>query len=134
MDRNSRRDNAKFKAILADPAAAGQRRGDRPRPGSEALRRGYLPQEIEGARCELALAETRVRRIEVERDLCIVRAPPAGTILEHYRPPPAGTTLKVSRPRAASVVIDEPTPILRMANTARLGIRREVAEASVPRL
>lgn len=88
----------------------------------EALRRGPLPEEIEVARAELALAEKRLRRIEVERDLLQIRAPMSGTILEVYRH------------SGDSVITDQPTPILRMADTSRLRIRLEIDEASVTRL
>ena len=99
-----------------------QRQRDGLRKHYEAVRRGPLPQEIEVARAELALAEQRLQRVRVEHDLRIIRAPMAGTILEVYRH--AGD----------SVITDMPTPILRMADTSRLRIRLEIDEASVARL
>jgi multidrug efflux pump subunit AcrA (membrane-fusion protein) len=97
-----------------------RRQRDGLRKRHEALKRGSLPQEIDVARSELALAEERVRRTEVERDLLLVRAPTNGKVLEVYRH------------QGDSVATDQPT--VRMADTTRLRIRLEVDEANVARL
>jgi multidrug resistance efflux pump len=99
-----------------------QRQRDGLRKRYEAIRRGPLAEEIAVARAELDLAEKRLRRTRVELDLRVIRAPMAGEILEVYRH--AGD----------SVITDQPTPILRMADTSRLRIRLEIDEVSVARL
>jgi HlyD family secretion protein len=88
----------------------------------EAVRRGPLPEAIEVARGQLAIAETRVQRARVEHDYRLIRATIAGTVLEIYRH--AGD----------AVATEYPTPILRIADTNHLRIRLEVNEPDVPRL
>ena len=100
-------------------AQAPARRAPQASRGPEA---GGAAQEIEVARSELALAEERVCRVRVERDLLLIRAPMTGKILEVYRH------------QGDSVSLDRPSPIVRMADTSRLRIRLEIDEASVARL
>ncbi len=69
-----------------------------------------------GCRC------ARVRRVKVECDLRVIHAPTPGTILEVFRH--AGD----------SVSTDQPSPILRMADTSLLRIRLEVDEVWVTRV
>lgn len=88
----------------------------------EAVRRGPIPEEIEVARGELAVAEARFQRARVEQDYHLIRATRSGTILEVYRH--AGD----------SVATEYPTPILRIADTSHLRIRLEVNEPDVTRL
>jgi multidrug resistance efflux pump len=96
-----------------------RRQGGGLRQRYEALRRGALPEEVDVARSKLAAAEARVRRLQVELDLRVVRAPTPGTILE------------VFRHVGDSVSTDQPSPILRMADTTGLRIRLEVDEVWV---
>jgi multidrug resistance efflux pump len=88
----------------------------------EAVRRGPLPEEIEVARGQLAVAEAELQRARVEHDFHLIRATRAGTILEVYRH--AGDAVNTQYP----------TPILRIADTTHLRIRLEVNEPDVPRL
>jgi HlyD family secretion protein len=88
----------------------------------EAVRRGPLPEEIEVARGQLAVAESQLQRAKVEHDYHIIRATISGTVLELYRH--AGD----------SVATEYPTPILRIADTSRLRIRLEVNEPDIARL
>jgi multidrug resistance efflux pump len=88
----------------------------------EAVRRGPLPEEIEVARGQLAVAESQLKRMRVEHDYHLVRATISGTVLEIYRH--AGD----------SVATVYPTPILRVADTSRLRVRLEVNEPDVGRL
>ena len=88
----------------------------------EAVRRGPLPEEIEVARGQLAVAEAQLQRARVEHDYHLIRATISGTILEIYRH--AGD----------SVATEYPTPILRIADTSHLRIRLEVNEPDVTRL
>lgn len=85
----------------------------------EALVRGPIREEIETARAELSLAEAQLAKCQVELDLLLVRAPTAGTVLKLYRH------------SGDSVLIDDITPILRLANTSHLQIRLEIDEADV---
>jgi HlyD family secretion protein len=85
----------------------------------QALRRGPVPQEIELARAELALAESRLHRAQVELGYRTVRAPMSGIVLEVHRHP------------GDSVNTQYATPILRLADLSRLRIRLEVDEANV---
>jgi HlyD family secretion protein len=88
----------------------------------EAVRRGALPEQIEVARGELAVAETRLQRSKVEMGYRLIRAPISGTVLEVYR-------------HAGDAVNTEyATPILRIADTSRLRIRLEIDEPDVARL
>ncbi len=81
----------------------------------EAMQRGPLPEEVAVARAEVAAAR-------VNYELHEVRAPFAGTILQLHR-------------RAGDqVLLNYPTPILRMADTGRLQVRVEVNEADVYRI
>jgi multidrug efflux pump subunit AcrA (membrane-fusion protein) len=88
----------------------------------EAVRRGPLPQEIEVARGQLAVAESQLQRARVEHDYHIIRATISGIVLEIYRH--AGD----------SVATEYATPILRIADTSRLRVRLEVNETDVARL
>jgi multidrug efflux pump subunit AcrA (membrane-fusion protein) len=101
-----------------------RRQRDGLRKRHQALRRGALPEEIAVKRTELALAEERLSRAKVERELLMVHAPMSGTILEvfHHK----GDTV--------SAVTGPPVPVIRMADTRQLRIRLEVDEASVTRL
>jgi HlyD family secretion protein len=90
------------------------------RKNYEALRRGPLAEEIATARAELALSESQLAKAKVEHDLRFVRAPIDGTVL------------KVHRHAGDAVMIDQVTPILRLANTGHLQIRLEIDEADVP--
>ncbi|MCW5553926.1 MAG: efflux RND transporter periplasmic adaptor subunit [Verrucomicrobiae bacterium] len=81
----------------------------------EAMQRGPLPEEVAVARAEVAVARAN-------HELHEVRAPFAGTILQLHR-------------RAGDqVLLNYPTPILRMADTERLQVRVEVHEADVYRI
>jgi HlyD family secretion protein len=86
----------------------------------EALRRGPLGEEIQTAEAELALSEAQLAKANVEDALRFVRAPMSGTVLKLYRH------------SGNSVLIDDITPILRLANTDRLLVRLEIDEADVP--
>ncbi len=90
------------------------------RKNYEALRRGPLAEEVATARAELAVAESQLSKAKVEHELRFVRAPMASTVLKVYRH--AGD----------AVMIDQVTPILRLANTDQLCIRVEIDEADVP--
>jgi multidrug efflux pump subunit AcrA (membrane-fusion protein) len=99
-----------------------QRQRDALQKHYEAVRRGPLPEAIEVARGQLAVAESRLQRARVEHDFHLIRATRSGTILEIYRH--AGD----------AVNLEYPTPILRIADTTHLRIRLEVNEPDVPRL
>jgi HlyD family secretion protein len=86
----------------------------------EALRRGPLGEEIQTARAELALSEAQLAKANVEDALRFVRAPMSGTVIKLYRH------------TGDAVLIDDITPILRLANTDRLQVRLEIDEADVP--
>lgn len=88
----------------------------------EALRRGALPQDVEVARAEVALAAARLTRARVEDSYRTLRAPADGTVLEVYRH--AGD----------SVTTMQPSPVLRLAAAGTVRVRLEVDEADVPRL
>jgi multidrug efflux pump subunit AcrA (membrane-fusion protein) len=88
----------------------------------EAVRRGPIPEEIEVARGQLAVAESRLKRAGVERDFHLVRAPISGTVLE------------IHRHAGDSVSTVYATPILRIADTSHLRVRLEVNEPDVARL
>jgi multidrug resistance efflux pump len=88
----------------------------------EAVRRGPIPEEIEVARGQLAVAEAKLERARVEHDFHLIRANRSGTVLEIYRH--AGDAVNTQYP----------TPILRIADTSRLRIRLEVNEPDVPHL
>jgi HlyD family secretion protein len=90
------------------------------RKNYEALRRGPLAEEVATARAELALAESQLSKAKVEHELRFVKAPIDATVLKVYRH--AGD----------AVMIDQVTPILRLANTNQLCIRLEIDEADVP--
>jgi multidrug resistance efflux pump len=90
------------------------------RKNYEALRRGPLAEEIATARAALAVAESQLSKAKVEHELRFIRAPIDATVLKVYRH--AGD----------AVMIDQVTPILRLANTDRLRIRLEIDEADVP--
>jgi multidrug efflux pump subunit AcrA (membrane-fusion protein) len=90
------------------------------RKNFEALRRGPLVEEIEIAKAELALAEAQLAKANVEQELRFVRAPMSGTVI------------KLHRHAGDAVMIDQITPILRIANTDHLQIRLEIDEADVP--
>jgi multidrug resistance efflux pump len=81
----------------------------------EAMKRGPLPEEIAVARSEVELAAANYQLREV-------RAPFAGTVLHLYRHTGDG------------VLLNYPTPILRMADTSRLQVRVEVNEADAYRI
>jgi HlyD family secretion protein len=88
----------------------------------EAVRRGPIPEQIEVARGQLAVAESQLARSRVEHDFHLIRATMSGTILEVYR-------------HAGDAVNTEyPTPILRIADTSQLRIRLEVNEPDVARI
>jgi multidrug efflux pump subunit AcrA (membrane-fusion protein) len=87
-----------------------------------ALVRGPLPEEIAVARAELASAEERHRRAAVENEYRFVRAPMAGVIVKIYRH------------TGDSVLVEQPCPIVRLADPSRLRVRLEIDEADVPRL
>jgi multidrug resistance efflux pump len=99
-----------------------QRQRDSLRKRHEALVRGALPEEIAVARAELASAEQRLHRAGVENEYRFVRAPMAGTVV------------KVYRHGGDSVLIDQPCPIVRLADPTRLRVRLEIDEADVPRV
>jgi multidrug resistance efflux pump len=88
----------------------------------EAVRRGPLPEEVEVARGQLAVAEARFQRARVEHNFHLIRATRSGTILEIYRHV------------GDSVATEYPTPILRIADATHLRIRLEVNEPDVPRV
>lgn len=85
----------------------------------QALKRGALPEEIEVARSEVAVAEARVRRAKVELEYRTVRAPISGLVSEVYLH--AGDSISLEQPRA----------ILQMIDTGRLRLRLEVDEMDV---
>ncbi len=81
----------------------------------EAMKRGPLPEEVAVARAEVEVARANY-------DLHQVLAPFAGTVLQ------------LCRHTGEQILLDYPTPILRMADTSRLQVRVEVNEADVYRL
>jgi multidrug efflux pump subunit AcrA (membrane-fusion protein) len=88
----------------------------------EAVRRGPVPEDIEVARGQLAVAEAQLQRAAVEHDYHLIRATISGTVLEVYRH------------TGDSVATAYATPILRIADTSRLRIRLEVSETDVARI
>jgi multidrug resistance efflux pump len=90
------------------------------RKNHQALHRGPLAEEIEIARAELTLAEAQLAKANVEHELRFIRASMSGTVLKLYRH------------IGDAVMIDQITPILRIANTDRLQVRLEIDEADVP--
>jgi multidrug efflux pump subunit AcrA (membrane-fusion protein) len=88
----------------------------------EAVRRGPIPEEVEVARGQLAVAEAEFQRARVEHDFHLIRASRSGTVLEVYRH------------TGDAVNTQYPTPILRIADTTHLRIRLEVNEPDVPHL
>jgi HlyD family secretion protein len=81
----------------------------------EAMKRGPLPEEVAVARAEVEVARANYQVHEV-------LAPCGGTVLQLYRH------------TGDQVLLNYPTPILRMADTNRLQVRVEVNEADVYRL
>jgi multidrug efflux pump subunit AcrA (membrane-fusion protein) len=81
----------------------------------EAMKRGPLPEEVAVAREEVGAAKANY-------DLHEVRAPFAGTVLQLYRHTGDG------------VLVNYPTPILRMADMQRLRVRIEVSEQDIGRV
>lgn len=81
----------------------------------EAMQRGPLPEEVAVARTEVAVAR-------------------ANYALHEVRAPFAGTIIQLQRRAGDQVLLNYPTPILRMANTERLQVRVEVHEADVYRI
>lgn len=118
-------------AALSDTAAG---REDREREGVVIAARLSLP---EGSPAELG-ADDHQRLLEQAAPLEV--AEERGDRLvdqDEYRTvraPFSGRVLKVYRHAGDSVATDQPSPIVRLADTGRLRVRLEVDEADVPRL
>jgi multidrug resistance efflux pump len=85
----------------------------------EALRRGPIAEEVIVAEEQVELARSNLQLATVDYEDRLIRAPTSGTVLEVYRH--AGD----------SVLVDEPSPILRLADTGRLRVRLEIDESAV---
>lgn len=88
----------------------------------EATKRGALPEEIAVAKSVVAAAEKELDLARVKYDYRHIRAPFAGTVLRLYRH--VGDAVK----------LENPTPILQLADTGNLRIRAEIDEADVYRI
>ena len=83
---------------------------------------GPLPEELDRADAEIALAERRAATAEARFAKCFVRSPIDGTVLKRHREP--GESISVFVPR----------PIVSIANVTALRIRAEVDERDIARV
>jgi HlyD family secretion protein len=81
-----------------------------------------LPEELQRADAEIALAERRASGAQARFDKCFVRSPIDGTVLKRHRQP--GESISVFVPR----------PIVSVANTTARRIRAEVDERDLARV
>ena len=81
-----------------------------------------LPEELQRADAEIALAERRAASAQARFAKCFVRSPIDGTVLKRHREP--GESISVFVPR----------PIVSVANVTALRIRAEVDERDIARV
>ena len=81
-----------------------------------------LPEELQRADAEIALAERRASSAKARFDKCFVRSPIDGTVLKRHRQP--GESISVFVPR----------PIVSVANTSARRVRAEVDERDIARV
>jgi ABC exporter DevB family membrane fusion protein len=86
------------------------------------IKAGALPEEIAESEAAIRAAEHRVEQLQRQLDLCIVKAPRAGTVLRVFKHPG----------EAYSTVF--PEPILSLADTSGFRVRAEVDERDINRV
>ena len=81
-----------------------------------------LPEELQRADAEIALAERRAAGAQARFEKCFVRSPIDGTVLKRHREP--GESISVFVPR----------PVVSVANVTALRVRAEVDERDIARV
>jgi ABC exporter DevB family membrane fusion protein len=86
------------------------------------IKAGALPEEIAKSEAAIRAAEHRVEQLQRQLDLCIIKAPRAGTVLRVFK----------HVGEAYSIVF--PEPILSLADTSGFRVRAEVDERDINRV